>query len=99
MDRMKCPGCGSADTTWRGYRRNRVRDKRLRFCRSCGRKFTPDDGYLRMRFNPGVIKEALRLRSRGFSTSEVRLNLQRHEGVRVSRWTIIKWERKFKKKR
>lgn len=69
----------------------------MKLCKSCRRKFTPDDGYLRMRFSPEVIDEAVKLRKKGFSSAEVKEHLKRYEGVKVSRWTIIKWERKFGK--
>ena len=98
MNPIKCPKCSSKRTIWRGYRRNRSRDKRLRLCRACGRKFTPDDGYLRMRFKPRVIRKAVGLRKKGFSSAEVRTHLKRYEGAKVSRWTIIKWERRYGKK-
>ena len=60
------------------------------------RKFTPDDGYLRMRFKPDIIRKALDMRKKGYSSAEVKEHLQRYESIKVSRWTIIKWERKFK---
>jgi transposase-like protein len=97
MVTSKCPKCGSADSVWRGYRRNRSVDKHMKLCKKCGCKYTPDDGYLRMRFKPGVIRKAMDLRKKGYSSAEVKENLRRYEGVKVSRWTIIKWERKYKK--
>jgi len=95
---VRCTFCGSAQAVWRGYRYNALGKKHMMLCKSCGHKFTPDDGYLRMRFMPGIIRKAMELRRKGYSTAEVKLNLQRQEGVRVSRWTIIKWERKYGKK-
>ena len=69
----------------------------MKLCKKCGCKFTPDDGYLRMRFKPGIIRKAMDLRKKGYSSAEVKENLKRYEGIKVSRWTIIKWERKYKK--
>jgi NAD-dependent SIR2 family protein deacetylase len=97
MDKSRCPKCGSAKTVWRGYRYNEKSKKRLRLCKSCGSKFTPDPVYWRMRFSPDEIREALMLRRKGFSTTEAQQHLAR-KGVRVSRWTIILWERRFKEK-
>jgi transposase-like protein len=93
----KCPKCKSQNTVWRGYRRNRSVDKHMRLCKKCGYKYTPDDGYLRMRYKPAIIRKAMGLRKKGYSSAEVKENLKRYEGVKVSRWTIIKWERKYKK--
>ena len=69
----KCPYCGSTSIIWRGYRHNRNSDKRMRLCKRCGRKFTPDDGFLRMRFRAEDIEYALSLRKKGFSLAEVQL--------------------------
>jgi len=71
----------------------------MKLCKKCGHKFTPNDGYLRMRFKPNVIKKAMSLRKKGYSSAEVKENLQRYEGIKVSRWTIIKWEHKYSKKK
>lgn len=70
----------------------------MMLCKACGRKFTPDDGFLRMRFSPEIIKKAIKLRKKGYSSAEVKENLRRYEGIKISRWSIIKWERKFSKK-
>ena len=67
----------------------------MKKCSSCRRKFTPDDGFLRMRFPPGVIREAVKLYEKGHSSSEVKRMLRNREGVEVSRWSIIKWFRKY----
>jgi transposase-like protein len=48
-----------------------------------------------MRFAPEEIREAVSLYKKGFSSSEVQLNLKR-KGLKVSRWTIILWSRKYK---
>jgi len=43
---FKCPyaGCGSTDTISKGVRKTKTMGvRRLRFCRSCKRKFTPQN--------------------------------------------------------
>ena len=89
----KCPHCGGR-AVLRGFRKNASGDKQLFLCRSCGRKFTQDDGYLRMRFPKEAIKEAVSLYGKGFSSAEVRTRLER-KGVKVSRWTVLKWVKRF----
>jgi hypothetical protein len=98
MDTSRCPRCGSTKCVWRGYRYNERNKKHMRLCNSCGRKFTPDPRFWRMRFAPEEIMEAVRLYSKGFSAAEVQLNLKRKMGINVSRWTIILWHRKYKDK-
>jgi hypothetical protein len=93
----KCPYCGGGNIVYRGYRHNKNSSKRMRLCKRCGRKFTPDDGFLRMRFRAEDIKYALSLRKRGFSLAEVQLHLKRNRGIKISRWSIAKWEHKFGK--
>ena len=91
----KCPYCGSPRAIRRGWRKTSYGRKPLRKCSRCGRKFTPDDGFLRMRFHPRIIREAVKLYKKGSSSSEVKRILRNREGIEVSRWTIIKWFRKY----
>jgi len=94
MRPKRCPHCRGSHTVLRGFRRNLKSDKQLFLCRSCGKKFTRDDGYLRMRFPKETIREAVSLYGKGYSSAEVRTRLER-EGIKVSRWTVLKWARRF----
>ncbi|MBI4182205.1 MAG: hypothetical protein HY520_04535 [Candidatus Aenigmarchaeota archaeon] len=94
---MHCPSCGEARLVYRGYRYNRLGRKRLRLCTACRRKITPDDGFLRMRFSPEDIRSAVLLRRKGLSLGEVQKRLA-GQGITVSRWTILKWFRKYGKR-
>jgi transposase-like protein len=105
MKARKCPHCHGSHTVLRGFRHNQgivgrcpetpsFQKKQLFLCKSCGRKFTPDDGYLRMRFPRETIRKAVSLYGKGFSSSEVRTRLER-QGIRVSRWTVLKWVKRF----
>jgi transposase-like protein len=49
-----------------------------------------------MRFSPEEIKRAVSLYRKGYSLAEAKLRMER-EGVKVSRWTILKWSKKYKK--
>ena len=97
MEKQKCPNCSSTRTVWRGYRRNNSGDRHLRKCNACGKKYTPDDGFLRMRFPKEIVLEAVSLYQKGFSTQEVVTRMKRMHGVELSRWIIIIWYRKFGK--
>lgn len=92
---IKCPHCGGPLSVWRGYRKVGWGSRHLKLCKKCRRKFTPDDGFLRARFNPRIIKEAVRLYRGGMSSSEVQSRLRNREGIDVSRWTIIQWFKKY----
>ncbi|MCK4496778.1 MAG: hypothetical protein KAU24_01180 [Candidatus Aenigmarchaeota archaeon] len=95
MKREKCPYCGSLKTVWRGYRYNERTKKRMRLCKGCGRKFTARDRFWRMRFSEEEILEAVSLYNKGYSTSEVVIHMKRKHGIKISRWTVICWTRRF----
>jgi len=94
----KCPYCGSMRTVWRGYRYNDATKRHLRLCKKCGKKYTPDDNFLRMRFKRDVITKAVGLYGKGLSLSEVQNEMKHRHGISVSRWTILKWFKKYGKK-
>ncbi len=96
-DTYKCPKCGSQESVWRGYRYNQSGKKRLRKCKNCGSKFSPDDGFLRRRYNKEHIVEAVSLYQSGLSLSKVKDHMWQHHGVKVSRWMILLWCRHFSK--
>ena len=95
-NKERCPYCGSNHTVWRGFRYNEKSKKRMRLCNACKRKYTPKDPFWRMRFAREDIVYAVSLYKKGFSSAEARKHLARR-GIRVSRWTIIKWYRKYGK--
>lgn len=90
-----CPYCGSIDTVWRGYRYNFKSKKRLKKCSVCKRKFTPNDGFLKMRFSKEDILKAVQLYRDGMTLSDVKRILEK-DYIKVSRWTILKWYKKYK---
>jgi transposase-like protein len=92
----KCPYCGSNKTVWRGYRYNERTKKRMRLCKDCGRKFTARDKFWRMRFSEDDIMEAVRLYKKGYSAADVVTHMKRNHGIKISRWTVILWARKFR---
>lgn len=97
MATEKCPYCASKRIVFRGYRYNENSQKHLRLCKSCGRKFTLRNKYYRMRFSEEDIKRAVSLYSKGYSAAEVVLNMKRQHGIKISRWTVITWHRKYGK--
>jgi transposase-like protein len=94
---LKCPKCKSRKIVYRGFRYNENSEKRLRLCKNCGRKFTEDDGFLRMRFDKKDILRAVQLKKRGYSLNDIKQELKSREGIDVSRWGISKWIRKYGK--
>jgi len=78
-----------------GWRHNRRRVKQPYRCRLCRRRSVVDDGFLRMGHRPGTITKALDLYFSGLGSGKVVQYLGRHHGVRVARWTVITWTRRF----
>jgi transposase-like protein len=54
-----------------------------------------DDGFKKMRFKPEIIVRAVHQHEDGFSLSKVQNHLWQHDGVRVTRWTISQWKKKY----
>jgi transposase-like protein len=92
--KFRCRFCRSKRTARRGFRYNRKSKKQLYLCLSCSRKFTEDDGFLKSRFDKKIIMFAIKLYRKGKSSSQVRDELKR-KNIFVSRWTIIKWNKKY----
>ena len=93
VSRMKCRSCKSTETVLRGFRYNQSGKKQMGLCKDCGKKFTPGK-FWKARFTEEQIKTAVKLYSKGLSAAEVKEKMK-HKGVKVSRWTIIKWYNKF----
>jgi len=48
-----------------------------------------------MRFRKNEVMQAVRLYKRGMSAAKVKESMEAR-GIKVSRWTIIKWNKKFR---
>ena len=90
---MECK-CGG-NSVKRGLRATALGPKQMYLCTKCGKKFTPE--WPRMRFPRTEVMHAVRMYNSGMSTSAVQKAMH-DQGISVSRWTIIKWHRKFGKK-
>lgn len=94
----KCPHCSSINSVRHGVRQTQTGLKRKYLCNSCKRHFTPDEGFNRFRHKPEVITSALDLRAKGLSLADVVDHLDQHYRVRVTRKTILDWQKSFSKK-
>lgn len=90
-----CLHCGNKNTVWRGFRYSEVGKRHLRLCKNCGRTFTPDDGFLRMRFKKEIIIESVGLYVAGLSLSAVKNHMWQQHNVKISRPIILYWTNKF----
>ena len=92
---LVCPKCASKNLIKRGKRRNKVVEKQRYMCKDCGKRFIKDDGFKRMRNKPEIIARAIHMHQDGLSLFQVQYHLWQHDGVKVTRWTIAKWEKKY----
>ena len=92
---LECPHCGSGNVIKRGRRKTGFGAKQRYMCKECSKRFVQDDGFKRMRHKPKLIVRALHMHNDGMSLSKVQNHLWQHDGVRVSRWAIAKWHRKY----
>ena len=90
-----CPKCSAKDIVMRGNRYNRSGVKQLYRCNGCRSTFVEPDGFERMRHKKEDIVRAIHQHDDGLSLSKVQNQLWQHDGVKVTRWTIAEWHRKF----
>jgi putative transposase len=89
-----CQICGSNKVVKDGIRHNKSGDIQVYLCRNCGKHFTINLGFERMKSTPQIITSALQLYFSGASlrsTAEF-LKLQ---GVKVSYVAVYKWVKKY----
>jgi len=92
---QKCPHCSSKILAKKGFRKNESGKKQKYQCCKCKRWFVEDDGFRRMRFKPKVVVRAVHMHEDGMSLSKVQNHLWQHDNVKVTRWTISEWTKKY----
>ena len=95
MYSFNCPKCGKSDIVKRGKRHNNLGTKQLYRCNDCRSIFVEPNGFERMRHTPEDITRAIHQYEDGFSLHKVKNHLWQHDGVKVSRWTISRWNKKY----
>ena len=97
MKNANCPECKSKNIVFNGWRYNKNGNKRLRKCNDCSYIFTLDDGFKGMTYKKEIVKEAVRIYSKGdISLSIVSERLLKKFGLKISRSLILFWCKKFK---
>lgn len=92
---VQCLKCKSCDIAKKGYRKNKSGKKQKYQCCSCKYWFVEDDGFKKMRTDPKIIVRAVHQHEDGFSLSKIQNHLWQHDGVKITRWTISKWKKKY----
>ncbi len=91
-----CPFCGASGVRQDGVRRT-GRGPVQRFeCGGCGRKFTPDQAFSKMKTDPKAVTLAMDLWFKGMSIRKIQDTLKQFYGVEVaSTATPLRWIRKY----
>jgi transposase-like protein len=90
-----CRFCNSVDLLHWGYRVTR-QGKKPRFkCRTCGKRFVADEGFLKSRFDPKIVTLALDLYFKGASLRKVTQHIAQFYGAKMNESTVLRWIRKF----
>ncbi len=89
-----CLYCASNEIIRRGIRHNQNGDIQRFLCKSCGRRFTMNLGFERMKASPEAVTSALQLYFTGESLRNVQKFL-RLQGVEVSHQTVWNWIQKY----
>ena len=95
MYRFNCPHCKSSDVVKRGKRHNRTGIKQLYRCNKCRSTFVEPNGFERMRHKKEDIVRAIHMHEDGMSLSKVQNHLWQHDAIKVTRWTISEWTKKY----
>ncbi len=92
---MICVFCKSKEVVKNGKRVRLVKTKQSYLCLTCERQFVAVDGFERMRHSPEIISRAVHQYEDGLSLSKVQNHLWQHDNVKVTRWTISQWVKKY----
>ena len=92
---MYCIFCKSKNIVKNGKRKRKVKTKQSYLCLNCKRQFVEADGFERMRHTPKIIVRAVHMHEDGMSLSKVQNHLWQHDNIKVTRWTISEWTKKY----
>jgi len=97
VEATECKFCGSKRIIKRGIRRNKKGRVQRYECKGCQRRFSVDDGFSKMKFNPKVVTLALDLYFKGISLRKIRDHLTQFYDVKINHKTIHNWLKKYSK--
>lgn len=93
---IKCVHCQAQKYIKKGFRKTQNRGRIQKYeCQKCGKYFTNDDGFYRMRNNPAKITAGIDLYFSNLSSRKVRNHFKRHWEHNASHITILDWCRRY----
>ena len=91
----RCRFCNSVDLVRWGYRTTRQGKKPRLKCRTCGKRFVADEGFLKTRYDPKIITLCLDMFYKGTSLRKITQHVAQFYGLRPTHVTVLTWVRKF----
>lgn len=96
--KITCSNCEGNSVKKNGKRKTENRGDIQRFkCKSCGYRFTLDDGFFRMRNTPQKITQSIDLFYRGVSTRKVQEHLAIFHPHNASHMSVYNWVLRYAK--
>jgi len=93
---IKCRFCRSEEYIKKGFRKTEFRGIIQKYeCKDCGKFFTNDEGFYRMRNQENKITEAIDLYFSNLSSRKVRNHFRRHKPKNASHVTVLDWCRRY----
>lgn len=93
---VPCRFCKSTKVVKRGFRKTENRGKiQTYYCKECKKRFTEDDGFLRMRNNPNKITQAMHMYFSGVSLRKTQEHLGVFHEHNASHMSVLRWIRKY----
>jgi len=94
LDLHSCRLCGSENIMKKGVRKNKYGHLQRYLCKDCGKRFSFNVGFEKMKATPQVITSAMQLYFTGTSFRNVSKFL-RLQGIKVSHVSVYKWVEKY----
>lgn len=94
--KIKCNQCGASHYIKKGFRPTLDRGEIQKYkCLECGKYFTNDEGFYRMRNSEEKITQGIDLYFSNLSSRKVRNHFRRHLDHNASHETILNWCRRY----
>ena len=94
ISQLACRYCNSEHIVKKAIRRNKQYDIQRYLCKDCGKRFSFNMGFEKMRAQPDAITSAMQLYFTGESFRNV-MRFLKLRGVSVSHVAVYKWIRKY----
>lgn len=94
LNLKNCQYCGSENIVKDSVRHNKHGDIQRYLCKQCGKRFSINLGFEKMKATPKIVTEAMQL----YFTGESYRNVQKFlklQGINVDHSTILRWVKKY----